>query len=50
MSNLETNLKNAQKEVNKTIKSLLPVGKGIEKKLFEAINLHYQDSHEQPAC
>ena len=38
MSNLETNLKNAQKEVNKTIKSLLPVGKGIEKKLFEAIN------------
>ena len=39
MNNLETDLKNAQKEVNKTIKSLLPIGKGIEKKLFEAI--HY---------
>ena len=38
MSNLELNLKNAQKEVDKTIKSLLPSGKGIEKKLFEAIN------------
>ena len=38
MNNLETDLKNAQKEVNKTIKSLLPIGKGIEKKLFEAIN------------
>ena len=39
MNNLERDLKNAQKEVNKTIKSLLPIGKGIEKKLFEAI--HY---------
>ena len=38
MSNLELNLKNAQKEVDKTIKSLLPSGKGIEKKLFESIN------------
>ncbi len=38
MNNLETDLKNAQKEVNKTIKSLLPIGKGTEKKLFEAIN------------
>ena len=38
MINLELNLKNAQKEVDKTIKSLLPNGKGIEKKLFEAIN------------
>ena len=38
MSNLELNLKNAQKEVDKTIKSLLPSGKGMEKKLFEAIN------------
>ena len=36
MNNLKTDLKNAQKEVNKTIKSLLPAGKGIEKKLFEA--------------
>ena len=38
MINLELNLKDAQKEVDKTIKSLLPSGKGIEKKLFEAIN------------
>ena len=38
MSDLELNLKNAQKEVDKTIKSLLPSGKGLEKKLFEAIN------------
>ena len=38
MSNLELNLKNAQKEVDKTIKSLLPSGKGMEKKLFESIN------------
>ena len=38
MSNLELNLKDAQEEVDKTIKSLLPVGKGIEKKLFQAIN------------
>jgi geranylgeranyl pyrophosphate synthase len=38
MSNLELNLKNTQKEVDKTIKSLLPSGKGIEKKLFESIN------------
>ena len=37
MSNLELNLKNTQKEVDKTIKSLLPIGKGMEKKLFEAI-------------
>jgi len=32
------NLKVAQKEVDKTTKSLLPSGKGIEKKLFEAIS------------
>ena len=32
------NLKDAQKEVDKTTKSLLPSGKGIEKKLFEAIS------------
>ena len=38
MNNLELNLKDAQKEVDKTIKSLLPSGKGIEKKLFEAIS------------
>ena len=38
MSDLELNLKNAQKEVDKTIKLLLPSGKGLEKKLFEAIN------------
>ena len=38
MSDLELNLKDAQKEVDKTIKSLLPSGKGIEKKLFEAIS------------
>ena len=38
MSDLELNLKNAQKEVEKTIKLLLPSGKGLEKKLFEAIN------------
>ena len=38
MSNLELNLKNTRKEVDKTIKSLLPTGKGVEKKLFEAIN------------
>ena len=38
MNNLELNLKNAQKEVDKTIKSLLPSGKGIEKKLFKAIS------------
>jgi len=38
MNDLELNLKNAQKEVDKTIKSLLPSGKGLEKKLFEAIN------------
>ena len=35
MSDLKLNLKNARKEVDKTIKSLLPIGKGIEKKLFE---------------
>ena len=39
MNNLELNLKDAQKEVDKTIKSLLPIGKGMEKNLFEAI--HY---------
>ena len=38
MNDLELNLKNAQKEVDKTIKLLLPSGKGLEKKLFEAIN------------
>ena len=38
MNNLELNLKDAQKEVDKTIKSLLPSGKGIEKKLFKAIS------------
>ena len=38
MSDLELNLKDAQKEVDKTTKSLLPSGKGIEKKLFEAIS------------
>ena len=38
MNNLELNLKDAQKEVDKTTKSLLPSGKGIEKKLFKAIN------------
>ena len=38
MNNLELNLKDAQKEVDKTTKSLLPSGKGIEKKLFEAIS------------
>ena len=38
MNNLELSLRDAQKEVDKTIKSLLPSGKGIEKKLFEAIN------------
>ena len=38
MKNLELNLKDAQKEVDKTIKSLLPSGKGIEKKLFKAIS------------
>ena len=38
MKDLELNLKNARKEVDKTIKSLLPVGKGLEKKLFEAID------------
>ncbi len=38
MNSLELKLKNAQKEVDKTIKSLLPSGKGVEKKLFEAIN------------
>ena len=38
MSDLGLNLKVAQKEVDKTIKSLLPSGKGIEKKLFEAIS------------
>ena len=37
MSDLESNLKKAQGEVDKTIKSLLPTGKGIEKKLFDAI-------------
>ena len=31
MNNLELNLKDAQKEVDKTIKSLLPIGKGMEK-------------------
>ena len=39
MSDLGLNLKVAQKEVDKTTKSLLPSGKGIEKKLFEAISL-----------
>ncbi len=34
MNDLELNLKNAQKEVDKTIKSLLPSGKGMEKKTF----------------
>jgi len=38
MNDLELHLKNAQKEVDKTIKSLLPSGKGLEKKLFEAIS------------
>ena len=38
MNDLELNLRNAQKEVDKTIKLLLPTGKGLEKKLFEAIN------------
>ena len=38
MGDLEFNLRSAQKDVNKTIKSLLPNGKGIEKKLFEAIS------------
>ena len=38
MSDLGLNLKVAQKEVDKTTKSLLPSGKGIEKKLFEAIS------------
>ena len=38
MSDLKLNLKDAQKEVDKTTKSLLPSGKGIEKKLFEAIS------------
>ena len=38
MNNLKLNLKDAQKEVDKTIKSLLPSGKGIEKKLFKAIS------------
>ena len=38
MNDLKANLRSAQKEVDKTIKSLLPFGKGIEKKLFEAIN------------
>ena len=38
MNNLELNLKDAQKEVDKTTKSLLPSGKGIEKKLFKAIS------------
>ena len=38
MSDLELNLKDAQKEVDKTTKSLLPSGKGIEKKLFKAIS------------
>tara|TARA_B100001123_G_scaffold85987_1_gene98750 strand:- start:238 stop:1125 length:888 start_codon:yes stop_codon:yes gene_type:complete len=37
MNDLESNLKKAQGEVDKTIKSLLPTGKGIEKKLFDAI-------------
>ena len=38
MSDLKLNLKDAQKEVDKTTKSLLPSGKGIEKKLFKAIS------------
>ena len=38
MNDLKANLRSAQKEVDKTIKSLLPFGKGIEKKLFEAIS------------
>ena len=35
---LKSSLSFDQKEVDKTIKSLLPNGKGIEKKLYEAIN------------
>ena len=38
MDDLKSSLSFAQKEVDKTIKSLLPNGKGIEKKLYEAIN------------
>ena len=42
MNSLELKLKNAQKEVDKTIKSLIPSGKGVEKKLFQAINYSCQ--------
>ena len=39
MRHLKDSLNKTQKEIDKTIKLLLPNGKGLEKKLFEAI--HY---------
>ena len=37
MVNLKLDLENTQKKIDKTIKSLLPRGRGIENKLFKAI-------------
>ena len=38
MSDLDLELKSCQRDVDREIKSLLPKGKGLEKKLFDAIN------------